>query len=554
MITVILIILILSSIAITVYNIKNRNVDNKMWIVLGLLYFILAVLFLLKKTAKNSDWQIDYLNKVYPLKNNTLKGAILFNDLEFIFTDILPDDIKNTYKKTSYKAEIPGPSCQQRPCKCVVTSTGEKIADVKFDPDPIWDGQWPPCVFGNIFQQFGTTGLFNWTGDPESISTEVAAPCCSSVENAQKCISVMNNIERVDPNCKYFRPGFSNVCQQLGNQRWGGYDVWGGMMDANSYNPPEYGQLWKPTLHPDFTGVISKYKKDAWWEFYNKEGDPDNSWVEVTHTFFPSEEQGGSGGAWFYRAIGSGIYLNMGQTFSGYNKFHVMVKLLGATIKNNQVVIDEDAGLVKMVDYLLSPITEGGRAVMDAINYWGGNLVPNVLSEPVWKMYIGRLPGVTTRDKLKALVKLVYDPLSLPDMKPSDISFLYTINRLANTGGLDTQIVNNYIIYQTLFRSLGQKNQVRTIQFTVQPNLYQGWTTEILYIGDNYPEKPISNLENIPKSQIQVYGDNNTSQNCDFNYPLRYMYCNLLKNTWLNPKLSATDDVTTTEYTDCSGN
>ena len=262
-ITVILIILILFTIEITIYNMKHKNVNSKIWIVLGLLYIILAFLFLVKKTGKNTKWQIEYLNKVYPLKTITSNGPILFNDLEFIFTDILPDHIKNKYKKTSYKAEIPGPSCQQKPCKCITTSTGEKIADVQFDPDPIWDGQWPPCVFGNIFQQYGTTGLFNWTGSESTISTEVAGPCCASVENAQKCISVMNNIHTTDTKCQDFSPGFTNVCAQLGGQRWGGYDVWGGMANANNYNPPKYGQLWKPTLHPDFCAVISKYKKDA---------------------------------------------------------------------------------------------------------------------------------------------------------------------------------------------------------------------------------------------------------------------------------------------------
>ena len=555
MIEFIIIILIVSSIFITYYNIKFNNVDNKIWIVLVSIYIILSVLYLLTKTysVDKNNWKIDYLNKVYPLKKNNISN-IIFDDLEFIFTDILPDYVKNKYKKNSYKAEYPGPSCQQRPCKCILTSTGEKIADVQFDPDPIWDGQWPPCVFGNIFNQYGTAGLFNWTGNKQTISNEVSPPCCSTVENAQKCISVMNNIEKVDPNCKDFKPGYSHVCNQLGNQRWGAYDVWGGIESSNNYNPPEYGQLWKPTLHPDFTAVISKYKKDAWWEFYNKNGDPDNSWVEVIHTFFPSEEQGGSSGAWFYRAKGSGIHMNMGKTFFGINKFHVLVKLLGATIKNNEVIIDEDAGLVKMVDYLLSPIKEGGSAVMDAVNYWGGNLVPLVLSEVVWKMYIGRLSGITTRDKLKALVKLVYDPLSLPNMKQSDISFLYVINRLSNTGGLDKKITDTYIEYQKLFKSLGQINQVRTIQFTIQPNIYQGWTTEILYIGDNYPEKPISNIKDIPTSNLQVFGDNNKSQNCDFNYPLRYLYCNSLKNTWLNPKIKAIDDVTTNEYSECSGN
>lgn len=55
-------------------------------------------------------------------------------------------------KKSSYKANIAGPSCQQRPCKMIPdpNNLGEWVVDVKFDPDPIWDGQWPPCIFGNF--------------------------------------------------------------------------------------------------------------------------------------------------------------------------------------------------------------------------------------------------------------------------------------------------------------------------------------------------------------------------------------------------------------------
>lgn len=540
-------------------TVKKISIIMISLVVIGLAIYL--VYKLLKGRSKNTSWQVDYLNKVYPLANGkiTEDGPIFFDDLEFIFTILLPDDVLQEYKQTSYKAQVPGPSCQQRPCKCITNSDGEKVPNVRFDPDPIWDGQWPPCIFGNYWNAYGQSGLFNWNNS--AISTAVAGPCCRSVEDAQKCISTMGSIDKTDPKCE------SNVCTQLGGQRWISYDVWGGNNNSKLVDPPHVGQWWKPTLHPEYIAVKSKFDYKDISGFYNIKGDHENKWLEVIHTFFPSEESGGDGGAWFYRAVGSGIFLNMGNTFAGINKFDVFVKLSGSELSSDKksIVFNENAGLEAVVDYLLSIDPDSNQAVMDTITYWTGNLVNQVVSFPFWQWYVEKVPGKTTRDKLKSFVKGIYDPKTLiPNPRTDeDFIFLYNVNRIANTGGIDTQIISAFKQYQKLHSAAGQSPQVaRTIQFTAQSNIYPGWTTEILYLGDDYPNNAISNIKDIPKNQLRVLNpldipsngsESSTSGSaCNFKYPMRFGYCDVLKDTWLNPKMEATDDVTTTEYSECS--
>jgi hypothetical protein len=568
---ILLILLVIICIILTIYNLKNNKYDvsnrNKNGIIILIIITILCIIYIIYLNwfgGKNLPWQVNYLNKVYPLGNINTYGPIFFNNLEFIFTDMLPDNIKIKYKNESYKANIPGPSCQQRPCKCITMSNGEKLPDVKFDIDPIWDNKWPPCIFGNIYNQYGTSGLYNWTNNIDTIIKEVGGPCCDSVENAKKCISIMNNINKDDPNCQDWKPGVSNVCTQLGNQRWTSSDAYGGMVNDNIYNPPNMNQIWKPTLHPDYCCVVSKYPKDKWWTFYNKDGNKDDTWLEVIHTFFPLEEQGGDGGVWFYRSIGSGIYINLGKSIRSINKFHMLVLLLGNKIKNNKIEFDEDYGLEKVVEYLLSSYSKDDkRAVIDTINYWEGNLVPLNLSWPIWKYYINKVSGNNVKEKLKNIIKGTYNPKSIivneKINNKENIIFLYSINRLANTGGIDQKILSSYIEYQKLNKLIGKDINIRTLQFTIQPNIYYGWTTEILYIGDNYPEKSINNVNNIPKANLRILDTNNIPKNnnignsapCNFDYPLKFLYCDKLKDTWLNPKLNVKDDVTGKEYQGC---
>lgn len=558
-------------------KIKNQpNIVLFLWfifIALLISLIVLLVLKLVKKSpgpTKNNDWQIDYLNKVYPLAKGkfNVDGPILFNDLEFIFTNLLPADVIDEYKKISYKADVPGPSCQERPCKCVTGPSGEKVPNVRFDPDPIWDNQWPPCIFGNNYNSYGTAGLFNW--DPTNMISNVAGPCCSSVENAQNCILAMKDAYKWVPsqNPTPANPGYfecsdpkSNVCGQLQNQSWLSYGVWGGDTSSRLYNPPKLNQYWKPTLHSEYCAVKSKFDEKDWSNFYNIKGDKPNSWVEVVHTFFPSEEEGGDGGAWFYRAKGSGIFLNMGATIIARNKFEMLVKFMGSSVNvtKTDIVFDEDVGLNAVVDTLLT------NDYVDNITYWQGNLVNVAVSYPLWQKYAGQIPGTTGKEKFKNFVKGIYDPSTLIK-NPSthaDYLFLYEINRVANTGGIDGLIISSYQTYQNLHKQIGKSSQLaRTLQFTAQPNIYMGWTTEILYLGDNYPLQAISNIKDVPKNQLRVLdptdipSDGNSisssGKSCDFKYPLRFGYCDILKDTWLDPKIGADIDVTTSEYTECS--
>lgn len=541
----------------------SPKTKNKLFIVLAIIIITLVIYLIYKflTKSKNKPWQVEYLNKVYPMANGKIdeNGPIFFDDLEFIFTLLLPADILSEYTKSSYKAQIPGPSCQQRSCKCVTNANGEKVPNVQFDPDPIWAGQWPPCSFGNYWSAYGTSGLFNW--DESGIAQTVAGPCCGSVENAQKCIQTMGTIDKTDPDCK------TNVCSQLGGNRWANFDPWGGSTDANKVNPPDYNQWWKASLHPDYCAIKSKYDPSNLNNFYNLKGDKANTWLEVIHTFFPAEEGGGDGGAWFYRAVGSGIFLNMGNTIIANNKFHMLVKLMGTSLSadGKSVVYNEDDGLNEFVKYLLSYTNDNKTTVIDSITYWDGNLVEYAISFPFWQWYAEKIPGTTITDKLKNFIKGTYNPYVLigDSTKSEDLSFWYSINRTSNSGGIDQTIISAYKQYQFIYEAVGQSpQQARTLQFTAQPNVYPGWTTEILYFGDDYPNNAISNIKDIPKDQLRVLdplnipssGSSSTSAGspCNFNYPMKFGYCDILKDTWLNPKIGATDDVTTPEYTECS--
>jgi hypothetical protein len=416
-----------------------------------LLVFIIVavmVIFFMKDSPQiNEEWQIKYLEIVYPLSKGkiTSNGPIFFNDLEFIFTTLLPPDILKQYSIDSYKAFIPGPNCEELPCPC--DSDGNP--SVQFDPDPIWDNKWPPC---NISE--GVTG----------IPGQNIGPCCASVSNYKKCINSLGN--------------------------WGGFDTWSGVSEAPEYNPPMLGQIWKPTLFPLYTGLISKYNKRDWDSFYNKNGD--TGWTEVIHSFFPSEESGNDG-TWFYRAKGSGIWLNLGKTFVAKNKIHALILLTG--LDNTVKVIQKEK---------------------NKITFWLGNQVKK------------DIPWLLKKFTLLTLKDIVQISVGISNLDVQ-VEDRYTINRLANTGDLDKYILEACEDYDS-------------IQFTIQPNIYPGWTTEILYkgIGDK-----INNIQKIPKDYLKIFDitKEDKGENCNFSYPMRWLYCEQTK-AWLNPLMDSKTDPT----------
>lgn len=404
-------------------------------LIFGLLYCLFLNFESPENLKQDNKWQINYLQEVYPMVKIKKDGPIFFEDLEFIFTFLLPEKIIKNYKENSYKASVPGPSCEMLPCPC----DKNDIPDVKYDPDPIWENKWPPC---NMLE--GVKGI------PE----KNIDGCCKSIENYKKCLMELKN--------------------------WNAFDTWQGAPEAEEYNPPEYGQLWKPALFPLYTGLISKYPKNNWNSFYNKNGD--KGFVEIIHSYFPSEEKG-SLGVWFYKAKGSGILLNLGKTFVATNKIHALILLKGL---ENTVNIIKDFN----------------------ISFWIGNGLGKNLE---W--ILSKFPTITLHDIL-----LIAAGMSSVNKIQLSVEDEYLINRMSNTGALDGEILKAGMEYTTF-------------QFTVQPNLYPGWTTEILYKGkDN--NVVISNIINIPKDQIIIFGPKN--ELCNFSYPFRWLYCDKI-NPWLNP-------------------
>ncbi len=425
------------------------------------------------KTKTNTSWQVDYLKTVYPLSKDKIStnGPVFFDDLEFFFTFLLPDDIRTTWKETSFKASIPGPSCEQLPCSCI-TYKDQIMPNVHFDPDSLWDNQWPIC---NINDK----------------------TCCKNVESYLDClIEYAENGQRI----------------------WSNYDTWNGIETADPYNIPDYNQVWKPTLFPLYTAVKSKYPKNNWENFYNIDGDDSNSWIEVTHTYFNDDT---NSAMWLYKTKGSGIWLNLGRTFVAKNKIDALVKIFGLDNIVNEKFFDTP------------------------LNFWLGNGVKTKLVDFLNTKQ--NIPGENLIDKTKNTFKYIIDPKEGEKVGLSRQD-LYDLNRIANTGDLDSSILVG--IFQL---EVDEKNAYRTIQFTAQPNLYPGWTTEIIYKGDNIGNSLGGYLKKIDKKNLRILDvtdlTSDTSEPCLFN-TTRNLYCDDLIHTWLDDRLGSRLNVD--DWKDCA--
>ena len=452
-------------------------VNTVLVFVLIILVVITISIWLLTKKEHNVDWQVDYLRKVYPLAGSkiTKDGPIFYSDLEFIFTSLLPSSEIQRLAKTSFKALIPGPSCSQLACPCIQFN-GQSMPDVQFDPDPIWAGRWPMC---NL--PAGVTGIKD--GNIE------LNPCCKDQASYLACL-------------QYYK--------SIGQSVWASFDTYNGVPTADPYHIPEINQLWKHTLLAPFTAVVSKYPKEDWNSFYNVNGDPSNSWVEVVHAYFANEAS--SPAAWFYRCLGSGIFLNMGNTFIAKNKISALLQLLG--------------------------LQKAAASLTNVTTFWRGNGVSTSFPD-FFASIAGSLAGKTPIDKAMTLVTYIDNPNKGMD---AGLTWqqLYDMNRIANTGDLDS------VIESSIFDLEKTNNKaIRTVQLTVQPNLYPGWTTEILYLSDTVGTGS-GDVRLISKDNLRVMDPTNpsTSTNCTFQYPFRYLYCDALKDTWLSSNLNSSVDPT----------
>ena len=407
-----------------------------------------------------SSWEIDYLKKVYPEgKHFTTED---FYQLECFYTALLPDHYRAEMQQNVYTATLPGPSCGTLPCNC--DSSGP---DVAFSRDPLLKNSWPPC---------------NIPG-PDGIQ------CCSSVDAYKEC----------------YRQG---KVSWLANDTWTGNDLNMGQ------SPPKFGQYWKPTLWPEFTLARNLYPTD-WNRHYNRSGDCSNAWVEVLHSSFSITNV--TYGVWFYRAPGSGIFINLGKTLGSLNKLDCLVQLGMSFADIADFVVRPFRGQL-IVSATATPATTGlgGAAGLD---YWlAGQTHTN----------LGHLTGNDTKAIARYLEIAAY-------------GHDYNLNRICTTGVFDTLIV--YLLRRAGFYS---------VQFTVQANLYNGFTTEIMVVGTS----PHIYTEIGDVADIRVMDPKNLAadvpggRSCTYTYPFSCLHCQESPAT-MNAGSNCTVDVF--KFSQCGG-
>lgn len=398
----------------------------------------------------NVPWQIEYLKQVYPLYRHCLceTGPILFSQLNFYFTNLLPERWKRA--QLVYTARVPGPSCEQLPCKCDPKNTN--VYEVQFDPDPLFDRQWPVC------------------SAPDS-----KMHCCRSVEAFKDCM-------------------------RKGELKFESFDTWDGLTINALQPPPSFGMLWKPSLMYPFTAVRSEYPGWDWNAFWGQDGFPDESWVEVTHSAFSAMNP--PDGVWFYQVRGSGIFLYLGKTLCARNKLDAIRKL-GLTYEE---------------------VFERIRAKTDTFYYW----------------LAGQKPAKIDLNKIQ---KYEFSEL----LKIADHGSIYNINRMLNSG-----------LFDIMLQDMAHQKGYLTVQMTVQPNLYNGWASELVYLGMDKNKKPPKRLWEIPPEHLRLMGPCGSSEICEFPrgndaYPSSCLYCLNYPNS-LNLFQDCTQNVQKTIFdAGCSG-
>lgn len=418
--------------------------------------------------TQNSNWKIEYLNEIYPLVTNP--STKQYDKLECFITSLLPTEVIEEYKKNVYKAIFPGPSCSELPCDC----DENKVPDVSFAPNPMLDNQWPPCNVKGKFSDY----------------------CCSSPESYK-------------------------ACYELGLVKWGSNDTWTGNLKSVNQEPPLMNQLWKPSLWPKYMLAVNKFPPNNWNSFYNAKGDPDNYWMEGLHSSFSINSL--TYGVWFYRSIGSGMFVNLGKTFAGLNKLDVIFKLGYSPEQLADFIMRKNNGLVMVVN---DP-EKTGLGGLIGLDYWlAGQYHTNL------KEYFENNNIVVNK---KNLVDL---------LKKAAYGNDYNINRIVNTGMLD-----NLLVW------LGSRYKYNSIQFTCQSNLYNGFTTEVMILGTG--ESVYTDIRQIPESQFRVLDPNNlpdgsdttVGKACTYDYPFTCVYCKEAPAT-MNSKMGCTVDIS--KYFKCS--
>lgn len=471
-------------------------------------------------------WKLNYLKKVYPLATNLKPQQ--YDNLEMFWTYLLPEQEQNRLKKKAYKANLPGPSCSELPCDC-----DGQVPDVSFAPDPILQNGWPPCSVPET--KNGYNGQIK------------GSDCCKSVDAMKKCMKD-NIVSLYPPDTKLKNTPLAY---------WTGNGTWIGNKANIEQPPPNINQVWKPSLWPKYTLAVNKYDPKKWNNFYNSTGDSDNAWIEVVHSsFFGSVTPG----VWFYRTIGSGIFVNLTKTISGLNKLDVLFKLL----KKDGV---EDA-VAYTTDYFYGNVnsnyinTKWQKPDPPIINI---NTDTNTITytTPETSKLNGSLIYWLNGQNSKMLYETINEQITLSsDNKQNYQNFMkkckellnksaygndYDINRICNTGALD-----NLITY------LCQKLGYESCQFTVQPNIYTGWTTEIMILGKG--PQIYTSYKQLPKNIYRVLNPNNIptgptttdGTSCNFSTDIRNScaYCENVPAT-MNKASNCSQDVSKFPTNNC---
>ena len=354
----------------------------------------------------DEGWEVSYLRAVYPGARGGFRASELYR-LECLYTWLLPADVRAELAVSPgvYTATLAGPSCGELPCPCVEAASAVSGASgpgpapaVSFARDPMLGQGWPPC----------------------NVSGPDGPACCASVPAYQ-------------------------ACYRAGLVPWAANDTWTGNELNAGQSPPELGVLWKPSLWPEWTLAVNLYPARAWNSFYNAGGDPSDAWVEVVHSSFSISNA--TYGVWFYRSLGSGMFVNLGRSLSALNKLDALVKLGFGFTALAEFILRPVRGA--LLDAGVTPASTGlgGTAGLD---YWlAGQTHTN----------LGRVLGPDAATIAEYLRVAAYG---------TD----YNLNRICTTGVLDRLITY-------LLRAAGYYS----VQFTVQANLYNGFTTEIMVVG-----------------------------------------------------------------------
>jgi hypothetical protein len=254
--------------------------------------------------------------------------------------------------------------------------------------------------------------------------------------------------------------------------------------------------IWKPTLWPKYTAAINYFPSRAWESYRNSLGDPDNSWIEVVHSAFLPEKT--TYGVWFYKTVGSGIFVNLRKTLRARNKLDVLIKL-GWTIQDIANFITRDNIGTILKDPKITPTTAGLGGPSNVVFWMAGQYSTNI-------------------KELMEIKKLSLMQILTAATNPGSD---YDINRINTSGILDG--VAFYMARQQGYNS---------VQYTVQPNIYNGFTTEIMIVGDT-TNTTFTSISDIPGSSYRVLDPNNLpngptttgGEACKYKYPLTCSYC-----------------------------